>query len=158
MGCGWDSNWYSVWWPAQLQGDGHCTMSAYKSREAEGCSPSPAGLPGTLETLQICKNQVGRRTEGDPIWATTGGGRVFKNPDRKQKERPTPVPLESAWEQCPEMKRTNMCFPSRWRHLGPNHQVNKSSKTHITPGKEPNREVIPLAPGREIKACSKLHC
>lgn len=41
--------------------------------------------------------------------------------------------------------------------LGPNHEVNNSNKTHITLGQDPNPEVIPLAPGKEIKAHGKLH-
>lgn len=51
-----------------------------------------------------------------------------------------------------------MWFPSWSRLLGPNPEVNKSNKTHITLGKDPNPEVIPLAPGKEIKAHGKLHC
>lgn len=51
-----------------------------------------------------------------------------------------------------------MWFPSWSRLLGPDPELNKSNKTHITLGKEPNTEVIQLAPGKEIKAHGKLHC
>lgn len=97
--------------------------------------------------------------QGNQIQAATGEGEVSKNPGRKQGETHSWYHLSQQNERLKHKANKHvvpLSSPLPQRHFGPHPEVNKSNKTHITPGKEPNPEVIPLAPGEEIKACGLL--
>lgn len=151
VGCGWDSDWCSVRRPAQLQGDGHWNVSMYKrrgSRKRTQPQLSRASRhPGNFAKTNLGEGQRATKSKQQQV-----RGKFLIIPVGNKRRDTFWYTQASRRTMSWNMKRINMWFPSLWRHLGPNHEVNKSNRTHITPGKEPNPEVISLAPGREIKS------
>lgn len=120
-----------VWRPAQLQGDGHCTVSATKvGRQKDAALAQQA-------PRKLCKFAKTKLEEGQRVTQSEQqqvGGEFLRI--RIGNKRKDPLWYHSSQRENSALKRSGQtCFPSRWRHLGPNHQVNKSSKHTSLPAK-----------------------